>query len=466
MNYSSYYSSYHTPFSPYHHNHHHYDPGHYYEAIPKNLPQYHHHHDHYGKYMPNGYDIHNLEQHLDIAQHHSSHKANNITKALFPDFDPHKPVPVNANNIYNSVKNPIYWGWPSKYDGTIFVPEQITFAPTISAGQYKIGLERALLQQKAAQLVAINQGNFPTTPHKKLAVYSGFTPSQHAPVIGTKYDPLTGNQSPPFYVDPYYFGHHHHGHHHGYHHGHHHYGHKHPHYHQPYGIPVHPWQHSFGVPFMPPLVVGEPKPKDPDPVYAVVDGAGIKGDPHFTGADGGQYDVHGISNGIYNILSDKGLQINGQLSGGSLFKAFNKIGVTLDNNQIEVSAGGNVKINGGDIANNGSFLGGTVEKSNNMVTIRSPEYDVIITQQGNYIDIDFASNNVFADNVMPHGLWGVTADSDTSPRNGDRGPSAQGGGAIEDLNGNIIPNGDTEAHKLYLVNDIFDTNFQNFNNFS
>ena len=110
--------------------------------------------------------------------------------------------------------------------------------------------------------------------------------------------------------------------------------------------------------------------------------------------------------------------------------------------------------------------GGSVTKKGKTVTLKTAEYDIAVKSTGTYLNVDFKSDNVAADNVMPHGLWGQTADGDGKARTGDKGAGAQGGGVIEKLDGTISAKGDKTTVQLYEVADLFDVNFANFNRFN
>ncbi len=197
----------------------------------------------------------------------------------------------------------------------------------------------------------------------------------------------------------------------------------------------------------------------------------IKGDPHFTGAEGGKYDVHGEHGKVYNILSDAGVQVNAQVSNWGTKGAtiMSTIAVVTNEHQVSFSREGQLTIDGNTVTGNGKHLDGAVELNGKELKIDTGEYAIALkandNKNGDYLNISFDSDNVAADGVLPHGLWGQTADGDGVARNGDKGASAQGGGAIEDANGNLTQRGDTQAHKTYEVGSLFDTTFVNHNKF-
>ncbi len=206
-------------------------------------------------------------------------------------------------------------------------------------------------------------------------------------------------------------------------------------------------------------------PED-EPVVAIKDGAKIWGDPHFVGADGGKFDVQGEAGKTYNLLSDEGIQINGKFEGsGNGITTIGEAGVVLGDHEIKIGKDGSLEIDGEKQQGNGEYLDGKVVKQGNKVIIKDEEYDVTFHQNGGSINIDFASDNVNADGVMPHGLFGQTADGDGEARNGDAGKGAQGGGAIDNMFDNRTEAGDKTTVGQYEVEDLFDTDFTNFNRF-
>ncbi len=195
----------------------------------------------------------------------------------------------------------------------------------------------------------------------------------------------------------------------------------------------------------------------------------IWGDPHFVGADGGKFDVHGEHGKYYNILSDSGLQVNARFGnwGNNGATIMSEFGLVVDGEEIAFNRAGQLYIDGETTSKDGSYLDGSVVKKGNSVTVSTDEYDITMYIKsgsiGTYLNFDFASDNVAADGVLPHGIWGQTADGDGIARNGDTGASAQGGGAIEDADGNITARGDKQAYKIYEVDGLFDTTFAHHN---
>ncbi len=206
-------------------------------------------------------------------------------------------------------------------------------------------------------------------------------------------------------------------------------------------------------------------------MHQVHGGGKIWGDPHFVGADGGKFDLHGEHGKYYNILSDAGVQVNAKFGnwgtkGATIMSEF---GVVVDGELIAFNRNGQIYVDGHTTSKDGSYLDGSAIKKGNTLTVTTDEYDIVMHIKtgsiGTFLNIDFESENVAADGVLPHGIWGQTADGDGIARNGDTGNNAQGGGAIEDANGNITAKGDKEAFKIYEVDGLFDTTFAHHNNY-
>ncbi|MEM6340362.1 MAG: VWD domain-containing protein [Pseudomonadota bacterium] len=212
----------------------------------------------------------------------------------------------------------------------------------------------------------------------------------------------------------------------------------------------------------------------------VIAGTGrIWGDPHFIGQDGGKYDVQGEAGKSYNLLSDKDFQMNGrfdQYKNTDGLTVVGQVGIAAGSDQIEVNKTGEVLVNGQELKAGDKVQledGGYVEYHANGggVTVESGEWktDIDFQNKGSgptaHLNIDVSTDNAVADGVKPHGLLGQTFDADDDARNGDKGKGTQGGGAIEDANGNITDRGDREAIELYEVDNVHDRNFTEFNQF-
>ncbi len=188
----------------------------------------------------------------------------------------------------------------------------------------------------------------------------------------------------------------------------------------------------------------------------------VWGDPHFEGDDGGLYDVQGEAGHIYNLLSDYGLQVNALFvpweghAGSTMVGA---IGVRIGNDLIQANLSG-TDVNGVELQAGGSRVIGatTVEFDGEYTTVTTAEYKLEFRRREGWMNIKLDAIDPFADNIAPHGLWGLTVDGDADPRNGDYfkdnwNYALQGGGALDtvDEDGNLVVSqrGDDSAYNLY-----------------
>ncbi len=200
-------------------------------------------------------------------------------------------------------------------------------------------------------------------------------------------------------------------------------------------------------------------------------GGQIWGDPHFVGDDGEKFDVQGDVGKIYNLVSDRDLQINSKFiawgNGGAT--VMGQVGILAGTDQIEVVPGKAPLVNGVAVAVGTPVTvnGTTVSYDGRNTVVTTAEYKTTWISQGNYLDARLEATNPFADKVAPHGLWGLTVDGDKAQKNGDdiwntgSFQKSQGGGAIDTVtnNGQVVQTsrGDVTAYKLYETTGIFST---------
>ncbi len=203
----------------------------------------------------------------------------------------------------------------------------------------------------------------------------------------------------------------------------------------------------------------------------VIAGEGrIWGDPHFVGADGGKYDVQGEAGKTYNLLSDRGFQMNGRFDkyddkGATVV---GQIGIRAGSDVVQVEKSGKVSVNGQEVKDGETVLladGGYVAREGKNITVTSGEWKVELQSQGDHLNMDVKTANANADGVMPHGLLGQSFDGDGKPRNGDKGSGAQGGGAIETMANSFTKAGDKLTITNYEVDGIHDIGFMGHNRF-
>lgn len=233
----------------------------------------------------------------------------------------------------------------------------------------------------------------------------------------------------------------------------------------------------FGTPVMHLANGAHALPAFPSVTPSAANGAGMKpiagtariwGDPHFIGADGDKFDVQGEAGKTYNLLSDRGFQMNGRFDswGGAGATVVGEVGINAGTNYINVDKSGKAVVNG-HVLKDGERValrdGGYVEKKGNEVTVKAGEWEVNFQTHRDHINMDIKTQNAVADGVKPQGLIGQTFDGDGKALIGDAGTGAQGGGAIRGADGKIAAAGDKTAVKSYEVSALFDTNFKHHN---
>ena len=174
----------------------------------------------------------------------------------------------------------------------------------------------------------------------------------------------------------------------------------------------------------------------------------IWGDPHFVGGDGGKFDVQGEAGKTYNLLSDKGLQVNGRFD-----KFGNNDGITVvgqtgikvngaggKTSEVGFSKDGTATINGQKMKEGQAYNladGGTGTLAGKKLTTTTGEgytieQDAVGSGDHSYINMTAKTGKNGVDHgQMPGGLLGQTFDADSIARNGKTGSGAQGEGAIE-----------------------------------
>lgn len=207
------------------------------------------------------------------------------------------------------------------------------------------------------------------------------------------------------------------------------------------------------------IIIGTEPDLETSPVAANETGT-IKGDPHFTGGDGGKYDIQGEAGKIYDVLSDSGLDMRAQFDawGNNGATVVGETGLTVGDNvwnsdNINFRKDGTARINGQLMEEGRTYDladGGTAILENGALAVTTAEgYTIKQTAEGSgdkaYINIEVTTGEDGVDNgQMPGGLLGQSFDADNVARNGS---GSQGEGAIE---GDVS---DYEKSALDPIND-------------
>jgi len=154
--------------------------------------------------------------------------------------------------------------------------------------------------------------------------------------------------------------------------------------------------------------------------------ARIWGDPHIVDADGGKYDFQ--EEGIFSLLEDKGLSVNGNLEKAKDGKNtyLTEAGLVVNGKQIHIDTDGTVTLGEGDDAleledgetrqlGNGSYI----TRDGETVRVKTSEYKLEFQtnqdDKGNLhmnLDAYTKDGGVYLDGVNPTGLLGETFDED------------------------------------------------------
>ncbi len=219
------------------------------------------------------------------------------------------------------------------------------------------------------------------------------------------------------------------------------------------------------------------------------------GNSRFLGADGGEYDMLGEAGKTYNILSDTGIQMNATykeifvpslsiLEEGRTLPVVEQVGFTTEEGKFTVNSDGTVEIffenDSGEVgtvlvSGPGEYLHGAVTiNDQGHVIVNAGEYEITfdkfipdVPQKEGFLEwpagyignIEIRSDDANSDGKLPSGLWGATVDGDGVARYKD--PDIR----TYNRDGEVIKPGDRPNVELYEVSDIFDTDFDNFNNF-
>jgi hypothetical protein len=213
----------------------------------------------------------------------------------------------------------------------------------------------------------------------------------------------------------------------------------------------------------------------------------VWGDPHFTGADGEKYDIMGKGGNVYNIMSDKGVQVNALFADYPTATAaapatgMKKLGILANNQQIEVrdNGSGNMEllVDGKKIDklyNEYGILFDPTDPQNPKLIITSVvdgetwAMHVTPDRVGDEIFFNVKHTGFNLGGTKTSGLWGESVgngdtigNKDVSWENGQKG----GGGIIRNSDGTVLDKkyleGSTEheiAMANYIEGSLFSTN--------
>lgn len=207
----------------------------------------------------------------------------------------------------------------------------------------------------------------------------------------------------------------------------------------------------------------QPLPAQLDtPKYEGGKTARVWGDPHFVDFDGGNFDVQGEAGKVYNLLSDRDVQLNARFGvfndAANGLTVLSEVGLQSGWDKLRLDRTGQAPtVNGQPMAIGQTVnldKGGKATWDGNRLVVDTNEYtigfDVVKggSEVSSYINADFTikEGGPYTDFIAPHGLLGQTADG--GKRNdGKTGAGAQGEGAIEGI------------YTDYEVSGLFDNRF-------
>jgi hypothetical protein len=100
---------------------------------------------------------------------------------------------------------------------------------------------------------------------------------------------------------------------------------------------------------------------------------------------------------------------------GTSNNTIGEMGILLGSDKIDIGTGGSLTING-QAMGDGTYLNGEVTKSNGTITIQTPNYTIVVTDGGGYLDTNFTATGVGSAGV-PGGLWGQSLNGENVDTN-------------------------------------------------
>ena len=167
----------------------------------------------------------------------------------------------------------------------------------------------------------------------------------------------------------------------------------------------------------------QPDPMEAErPVIAANEVGSVYGDPYFSGFEGNGegFLVSGEQGEIYNIFSDKEVQINGQfVDGGGPVTVLGNVGAKIRRNKIQYFVNGTPPmVNSREIKHDQTIRMGRDtahwDAKKNLMTITTKEY--VFKMTPGKVEVSINDQGVFKDGIMPHGFLGQTADADDEPK--------------------------------------------------
>jgi hypothetical protein len=158
----------------------------------------------------------------------------------------------------------------------------------------------------------------------------------------------------------------------------------------------------------------EDKKKETEkPKFPVISGTGTIDGADFKSGDGEKYTVKVASGSAYNLLSDKGLGINGKYGtkADSTDLILKEAAISFGGSIITIDDSGELKIDKKDFKSDKNDLDGAIEKKGSRYIIKAGDYEITVSATASSgVKFSITGTDIKKDGVAPEGLWGVTFD--------------------------------------------------------
>jgi hypothetical protein len=151
----------------------------------------------------------------------------------------------------------------------------------------------------------------------------------------------------------------------------------------------------------------------PKPNTGVSGTGSLWGSDNIQGANGQRFEFKAQPGKTYNLLSDSGVQVNGEYGRPARRGAepnLKNIGIVdKQGNQVQIGADNSLKINGKAVTQDGTYTVGDalVTKKGDLITYDSQHYDMAFRGNGKELEAGFQATNA-GEKRAPGGVWGQT----------------------------------------------------------
>lgn len=153
--------------------------------------------------------------------------------------------------------------------------------------------------------------------------------------------------------------------------------------------------------------------------FPVISGTGSISGNSFKSGDDESYQLKVASGGVYNLLSDKGLGINGRYGAGSDANSvvLRETAISFGGSIITFDSKGKLEIDGKDYRANRNDLDGAIERKGGRYVLSAGDYEITLSaNESSGVRLSISGTDIKKDGVAPEGLWGVTFDGEEDKR--------------------------------------------------